>query len=720
MKLSYRVRIALLALLLALSTLFASCDLLVGNNAVTTSTQETTTPGTTPNETTANDPSSDEVVPDVTTSELVTPQPEVTTSEPTVTTTEPEVTNTEPEVTTTEPKVTTTEPEVTTPDPEAGTVKVVIADYAAANGWANGTNYKSVPLNSYITASVIGTPIGNYSLNTGTYYTNGQNWRIYQTEAATLTIAANGTTIVSVKVTYVSEKTGVLTFNGKNITSNTVVAVNANAITFGITDTNADEDKGQVRITAIEVVYGNAAELPEETTSEPEVTTTEPEVTTTEPEVTTPDPEAGTVKVVIADYAAANGWANSTNYPSIPLNSYITASVAGDAVGNYALNTGKYYTSGQNWRIYQKENATLTISGEGKIIVSVKVTYSPYNTGSLTLDGKNIASGTVVTVNASSITFGVGNTGDADNGQARITAIEVVYGNAAELPEETTPEPDVTIPEPEETTSSPEEISPEEFDYSKVPAYSGNPFVAINGNVPYFKNEEYTTTSYERYSVLDSLGRCGIAMACVGRDLMPTIPRGDISEVKPSGWVQASYDIVDGKYLYNRSHLIGWQLSGEDANNKNLITGTRSFNQVGMLPFENMIADYVKETNNHVLYRVTPVFVGNELVARGVLMDAWSVEDNGDGVCFNVFVYNVEPGIIINYANGSSRLEGGDSQPEESPVCDYIANKGSSKKFHEPDCRHVSDMKEENKIYYTATREEMIALGYSPCGTCNP
>ena len=742
MKLSYRARIALLALLLALSTLFASCDLLVGNNAVTTSTQETTTPGTTPNETTANDPSSDEIVPDVTTSELVTPQPEVTTSEPTVTTsepevtttepkvtttepevitTEPEVTTTEPEVTTPEPEVTTTEPEVTTPDPEAGTVKVVIADYAAANGWTNSTNYKSVPLNSYITASVIGTPIGNYSLNTGTYYTKGQNWRIYQTEAATLTIAANGTTIVSVKVTYVSEKTGVLTFNGKNIASNTVVAVNANAITFGITDTNASEDKGQVRITAIEVVYGNAAELPEETTPEPEVTTTEPEVTTPEPEVTTPNPEAGTVKVVIADYAAANGWTNSTNYKSVPLNSYITASVAGNAIGNYSLNTGTYYTNGQNWRIYQTEAATLTIAANGTTIVSVKVTYVSEKTGVLTFNGKNIASNTVVAVNANAITFGITDTNASeDKGQVRITAIEVVYGNAAELPEETTPEPDVTIPEPEETTASPEEISPEEFDYSKVPTYSGSKFVAINGNVPYFKNEEYTTTSYERYSVLDSLGRCGVAMACVGRDLMPTIPRGDISEVKPSGWVQASYDIVDGKYLYNRSHLIGWQLSGEDANNKNLITGTRSFNQLGMLPFENMIADYVKETNNHVLYRVTPVFVGNELVARGVLMEAWSVEDNGDGVCFNVFVYNVEPGIIINYATGSSRLEGGDSQPEESPVCDYVANKGSSKKFHCPDCTWVSKMNESNKEYYTATREEMIAMGYSPCGTCNP
>ena len=755
MKLSYRARIALLALLLALSTLFASCDLLVGNYDVTISTQETTTPGTTPNETTANDPSSDEIVPDVTTSELVTPQPEITTSEPTVTTsepevtttepkvtttepevitTEPEVTTTEPEVTTPEPEVTTTEPEVTTPDPEAGTVKVVIADYAAANGWTNSTNYKSVPLNSYITASVIGTPIGNYPLNTGKYYDNGQNWRIYQKENATLTISGEGKIIVSVKVTYSPYNTGSLTLDGKNIASGTVVTVNASSITFGVGNTG-DADNGQARITAIEVVYGNAAELPEETTpepevtttepevttTEPEVTTTEPEVTTTEPEVTTPNPEAGTVKVVIADYAAANGWTNSTNYPSIPLNSYITASVAGNAIGNYSLTTGKYYDKGQNWRIYQTEAATLTIAANGTTIVSVKVTYVSEKTGVLTFNGKNIASNTVVAVNANAITFGITDTNASeDKGQVRITAIEVVYGNAAELPEETTPEPDVTIPEPEETTASPEEISPEEFDYSKVPTYSGSKFVAINGNVPYFKNEDYTTISYERYSVLDALGRCGVAMACVGRDLMPTGARGDISDVKPSGWIQASYDIVDGKYLYNRSHLIGWQLSGEDANNKNLITGTRSFNQLGMLPFENMIADYVKETNNHVLYRVTPVFVGNELVARGVLMEAWSVEDNGDGVCFNVFVYNVEPGIIINYATGSSRLEGGDSQPEESPVCDYVANKGSSKKFHCPDCKWVSEMKESNKEYYTATREEMIAMGYSPCSTCNP
>ena len=219
---------------------------------------------------------------------------------------------------------------------------------------------------------------------------------------------------------------------------------------------------------------------------------------------------------------------------------------------------------------------------------------------------------------------------------------------------------------------------------------------------------------------MDSLGRCGIAMACVGRDIMPTGSRGDISGVKPTGWVQASYDVVNGGYLYNRSHLIGWQLTGEDDNEKNLITGTRSFNQLGMLPFENMVADYIKETGNHVLYRVTPVFVGNELVARGVLMEAWSVEDNGDGICFNVFVYNVQPGVIIDYATGVSRLENETpSNPDENPECNYIANE-NSKKFHEPDCRHVADMSEKNKGYYTATREEMIAMGYTPCGTCAP
>ena len=189
---------------------------------------------------------------------------------------------------------------------------------------------------------------------------------------------------------------------------------------------------------------------------------------------------------------------------------------------------------------------------------------------------------------------------------------------------------------------------------AEIPAYSGSAYVAVNGNQPFFTQEDYTTASYETYSPLDSLGRCGPAMANVGRDLMPTEERGAIGSVKPTGWQTAKYDFVDGKYLYNRCHLIGYQLTAENANKQNLITGTRYLNVTGMLPFENMVADYVKETNNHVLYRVTPMFDGDDLVAKGVLMEAWSVEDEGDGICFNVYCYNVQPGVTIDYATGDN------------------------------------------------------------------
>ena len=200
---------------------------------------------------------------------------------------------------------------------------------------------------------------------------------------------------------------------------------------------------------------------------------------------------------------------------------------------------------------------------------------------------------------------------------------------------------------------------------NNIPEYSGEDFVALNNNVPNFDEKDKTTTSFETYSPLDSLGRCGEAYANIGRDLMPTQKRGDISSVKPSGWLNKKYDtsLVDGGYIYNRCHLIGHQLAGEDANERNLITGTRYFNVDGMLPFENMIADYVKETNNHVLFRVTPVYDGDNLVAKGVQMEAYSVEDDGEGVMFNVFVYNVQPGIEIDYATGESWLSG-----EERPA----------------------------------------------------
>lgn len=252
---------------------------------------------------------------------------------------------------------------------------------------------------------------------------------------------------------------------------------------------------------------------------------------------------------------------------------------------------------------------------------------------------------------------------------------------------------------------------------SEIPAYSGTPYVAINGNMPDFTEEDYTTTSYEEYSSLDALGRCGAAIACIGQDLMPTEERGSIGQVKPSGWHTVKYDHVDGKYLYNRCHLIGYQLTAENANKQNLITGTRYMNVDGMLPFENMTADYIKETGNHVLYRVTPIYDGNALVASGVEMEAWSVEDNGEGVCFHVFCYNVQPGVEIDYATGDSCLAG--ETDDAGEVMTYVLNT-KSHKFHLPSCSGVDSMNAENRETVEDTRENLIAQGYSPCGSCHP
>lgn len=224
---------------------------------------------------------------------------------------------------------------------------------------------------------------------------------------------------------------------------------------------------------------------------------------------------------------------------------------------------------------------------------------------------------------------------------------------------------------------------------------------------------------------------------------MPTEERGFIGMVKPTGWHTVRYDdLVDGKYLYNRCHLIGYQLTGENANTKNLITGTRYLNIEGMLPFENMVADYIQETNNHVLYRVTPIFEGNNLLANGVLMEGYSVEDKGAGVSYCVFAYNVQPGIEIDYATGESKLADGAQQEEqktatvtptpspepekqepvtgsEASQADYILNT-NTKKFHYPTCSSVNDMKEKNKQEFFGTRDEAISNGYSPCGRCKP
>ena len=251
----------------------------------------------------------------------------------------------------------------------------------------------------------------------------------------------------------------------------------------------------------------------------------------------------------------------------------------------------------------------------------------------------------------------------------------------------------------------------------EVPAYDGEAYVELEGNVPTFTQEELEQFPVEEYSPLDLLGRCGAAQATVGLDTMPTEERGEIGQVKPSGWQLAKYDCVDGKYLYNRCHLIGYQLTGENANEENLITGTRYMNVEGMLPFEDLVADFVKETGYHVLYRSTPIFDGDDLVASGVRMEAWSVEDQGDGVCFDVYVYNCQPGVVIDYATGDSHLE--DAAPGTSADATYILNT-SSKKFHRPDCSGAASMSQANRQTYTGSREELIAQGYSPCGQCDP
>lgn len=256
------------------------------------------------------------------------------------------------------------------------------------------------------------------------------------------------------------------------------------------------------------------------------------------------------------------------------------------------------------------------------------------------------------------------------------------------------------------------------IDIDNIPPFDEDAYVIINDNQPQFTEEELTVYLFEKYSPLDALGRCGVAFACVGTELMPTEERGSIGQVKPSGWQTVKYDEVDGKYLYNRCHLIGFQLTGENANTKNLITGTRYMNVEGMLPFENMIADYVKETENHVLYRVTPIFDGNDLVARGVQLEAKSIEDKGKGICFNVYVYNNQPGIIINYSNGKSARVG-EELPDNDSDTEYILNT-NSKKFHTTDCSGAKNISPKNKTRYKGDRDELISQGYSPCGTCDP
>lgn len=278
---------------------------------------------------------------------------------------------------------------------------------------------------------------------------------------------------------------------------------------------------------------------------------------------------------------------------------------------------------------------------------------------------------------------------------------------------------------PSEVHTSIAQNASEVFSLSEVPEYSGAPFIAVHDNTPYFTKDEISTKSFEDYSPLDSLGRCGVCISSIGPDIMPTEEREPIGSVKPTGWHSVKYDNVDGKFLYNRCHLIGFQLTGENANEENLITGTRYLNTEGMLPFENMIADYVKEAGNHVMYRVTPVFEGNNLVAHGVLLEGYSVEDSGAGILFCVYCYNVQPGITIDYKDGSSQKNIVETAPENQTTdasekeSSYVLNT-NSKKFHKPTCGSVSTIKPKNRKDVSSSRDKLLSEGYSPCGSCRP
>lgn len=291
------------------------------------------------------------------------------------------------------------------------------------------------------------------------------------------------------------------------------------------------------------------------------------------------------------------------------------------------------------------------------------------------------------------------------------------------------------------TQGDPEHPKAPELDYVKdlqVPPYSGEPYIMLNDGQPFFDTTVLKPESYEIYYDLDELGRCTLADAVCGKDLMPTEKRGSISSVKPTGWVQHTYDksLVDGESLYNRCHLIAFGLCGEEANKYNLVTGTRYFNTKGINDFENMVIDYIRETNNHVRYRVTPIFTGDNLVCDGQIVEAWSIEDEGDAICFCVYSYNVQPGIVIDYATGENWLADGgkpvagdpvkpqeSKEPENKPLLaedvegDFVLNV-KKHKIHSVDCEAAKTMSEKNREDYTGSYNALIEKGYEPDAAC--
>lgn len=330
------------------------------------------------------------------------------------------------------------------------------------------------------------------------------------------------------------------------------------------------------------------------------------------------------------------------------------------------------------------------------------------------------------------------------NRNIMISAAAILLSIILIIPESAFAASESSVNQPISVASVASEESTTGLNLTAIPAWSGSPTYPINGDIPDFSKKEISKKSFENYSNLDNLGRCGVAFACLSKDTMPTAKRGDIGMVKPAGWHTIKYpDLIQDRYLYNRCHLIAFELGAENANEKNLTTGTRYMNVSGMLPYENEVTEYIKETGNHVMYRVTPEFVDDELVCRGVLIEAYSVEDKGAGIEFAEFCYNVQPGIVIDYETGDSHRAATKNSVTDGDVASttdsqdkavqksiarhekktlqqtYILNT-KSKVFHKPSCTSISKMSDKNKKKSTESRNALIKEGYSPCGICNP
>ena len=277
-----------------------------------------------------------------------------------------------------------------------------------------------------------------------------------------------------------------------------------------------------------------------------------------------------------------------------------------------------------------------------------------------------------------------------------------------------------TVPSEEtepEADAQPQISQPPFIDPDTIAEWDGEPCLIVDGNIPGFTQGDLTDDPYQFNSPLDGLGRCGFAVACIDRSLLCNGEREALASVTPSGWANREYDFIDGGYLYNRCHLLGFQLTGSQADERNLITGTRYMNVNGMLPYENKVADHVRKNDHHVLYRVTPRFRAEELVCRGVQMEAYCVEcGNDEPFMFHVFCYNVQPGVVIDYETGENTLVELLFGTEKHH---YVLNT-SSKKFHDPACENAQSISEKNREEVYCTREELIYWQYAPCGVCRP